>query len=270
VERDAQLLFGPALCLLAIRPSEFGKLLRAEPFFADLLAGDPQSCSPQNRAELLHRTGAVGNLQLQIVEMTGAPGDVWLMDLRVLHAGAPNACERPRMMLTFRYERSDLLREVADAFGGIEEHFDDGILLALKVQVPSSRAGVRTSSLLGLSRFVPISMKRRGVETRIILGAGRDPSRKVDLALLKLVSRARVWFEELASGRVRSFAEIARREGTTRRYIERLSRLAFVAPVVVEAICQGHQPADLNAETLLKRIDLPLEWAAQLTSLGTS
>jgi hypothetical protein len=37
----------------------------------------------------------------------------------VLHAGggSPNAARRPRMMLTFRYECSDLLREVADAFG---------------------------------------------------------------------------------------------------------------------------------------------------------
>ncbi len=45
--------------------------------------------------------------------MTGAPGDAWPMDLRVLPAGSPNAAERPRVMLTFRYERSDLLREVA-------------------------------------------------------------------------------------------------------------------------------------------------------------
>jgi hypothetical protein len=100
-----------------IRPSEFGRLLRAEPFFADLLVADPPADSLPHRADLLHRTGAVGNVQLQIVEMTGAPGDVWLMDLRVLHVGSPNAAERPRMMLTFRYERSDLLREVADAFG---------------------------------------------------------------------------------------------------------------------------------------------------------
>lgn len=101
----------------AIRPSKFASLLRAEPFFADLLAADPSPGSAQRRADLLHRTGAVGNVQLQIVEMTGVPGDVWLMDLRVLHVGSPNAAERPRMMLTFRYERSDLLKEVADAFG---------------------------------------------------------------------------------------------------------------------------------------------------------
>ncbi len=100
----------------AIRPSKFGRLLRADPFFADLLAADPPPGSAQ-RADLLHRTGAVGDVPLQIVEMTGAPGDVWLMDLRLLHVGPPNATERPRMMLTFRYERSDLLHEVADAFG---------------------------------------------------------------------------------------------------------------------------------------------------------
>jgi Phytanoyl-CoA dioxygenase (PhyH) len=100
-----------------IRPSEFRRLLRAEPFFADLLVGEPSADSAQHGADLLQRTGTVGNVQLQIVEMTGVPGDVWLMDLRVLHVGSPNAAERPRMMLTFRYERSDLLHEVADAFG---------------------------------------------------------------------------------------------------------------------------------------------------------
>ena len=34
-----------------------------------------------------------------------------------LHVGSPNAADRPRMMLTFRYERSNLLQEVATAFG---------------------------------------------------------------------------------------------------------------------------------------------------------
>jgi hypothetical protein len=31
---------------------------------------------------------------------------------------------------------------------------------------------MQTSSILGLSRFVPLKMKRRGVETRIIIAAG--------------------------------------------------------------------------------------------------
>jgi len=70
------------------------------------------------------------------------------------------------------------------------------------------------------------------------------------------------------SGSVRSLAAIARRESIAVRYVERLSRLAFTAPRIVEAICQGREPAELNAEALLKRIDLPLEWSAQLKALG--
>jgi site-specific DNA recombinase len=111
-------------------------------------------------------------------------------------------------------------------------------------------------------------MKRRGVEKRIIMAAGEDLPRKVDPALLKAMARSRVWFEELAYGRVRSLADIARREGIAQRYVERLSRLALAAPRIVEAICQGRQSAELNAETLLNRIDLPLEWSAQLNALG--
>lgn len=36
---------------------------------------------------------------MRVAELTGAPGDIVLMDLRVLHALAPNAGERPRMVL---------------------------------------------------------------------------------------------------------------------------------------------------------------------------
>jgi hypothetical protein len=100
-----------------IRPSQFRKLLCADRFFADLMATDASADSLPHRAELFHRTGAVGRVRLHLVEMTGAPGYVWLMDLRSLHVGSPNAADRPRMMLTFRYERSDLLQEVATAFG---------------------------------------------------------------------------------------------------------------------------------------------------------
>lgn len=62
---------------------------------------------------------------------------------------------------------------------------------------------------------------------------------------------------------MRSRDEVARREAVTRRYVDRLARLAFVAPAIVEAISQGQQPAELSAETLLNRTNLPLEWPAQ-------
>jgi hypothetical protein len=57
--------------------------------------------------------------------------------------------------------------------------------------------------VLHLVRFVPLKVKRRGVEMRLIINGGDEP-RKPDPALLKAFARARGWFEELASGRVRS------------------------------------------------------------------
>ena len=38
----------------------------------------------------------------------------------------------------------------------------------------------------------------------------------------------------------------------------------------MEAIGRGQQPAELSAETLLNRIDLPLPWSEQLSVLAFS
>jgi hypothetical protein len=56
------------------------------------------------------------------------------------------------------------------------------------------------------------------------------------------------WFEEVASGRVQALVEIARREGLPKRYVTRLAKLAFVSPVVVEAIAAGRALAGINLQ----------------------
>ncbi|HEY1709788.1 MAG TPA: phytanoyl-CoA dioxygenase family protein [Rhizomicrobium sp.] len=93
----------------ATRPSELPRKFGHEPFFRALYAKD------RNSAELLE--GTVGNIPLKVIEMTGAPGDVWLLDLRIIHCGAPNAAKHPRMMFTYRYMRADLMKEVAATYG---------------------------------------------------------------------------------------------------------------------------------------------------------
>jgi site-specific DNA recombinase len=161
-------------------------------------------------------------------------------------------------------ETRSCLAEIIDRV----ELCDDGMRVALKLTVPCSHAGIRADSTIGLTRFVTLALRRRGVETRLVLRGSLETSRPVDPALLKAVSRARVWFDELASGKVRALAEIAKREGIKRRYVQRLAHLAFVAPSVVEAISRGQQPAELSAEALLNRIDLPPSWAEQEQVLG--
>jgi hypothetical protein len=82
------------------------------------------------------------------------------------------------------------------------------------------------------------------VELRLVIPADHARQPKVDIALLKAVSRARRWFDHLTSGRAASLAAIATQEGISVRYVGRLIRLAFLAPPIVELIARGRQPAE--------------------------
>ena len=59
----------------------------------------------------------MGDVALELVELAGSPGDAWFVDMRVLHAGAPNACARPRLMATHCFLRADGVAELADGHG---------------------------------------------------------------------------------------------------------------------------------------------------------
>ena len=140
----------------------------------------------------------------------------------------------------------------------------EGLRLSLKVPMPAVGAeNDPTCRDAIVTRFVPLQVKRRGVELRLVIPGAHIQRPKVDLALLKAVGRARRWFDQLASGRATSLAAIASQEGISVRYVGRLIRLAFLAPPLVEMIAQGRQPAELTAEMLTRRTVLPLEWAAQ-------
>jgi hypothetical protein len=146
---------------------------------------------------------------------------------------------------------------------------DEGIRLGLNISVPCGGPGsAPLPKELQLFRFVPLKVKRRGVEMRLIINGGDEP-RKPDPALLKAFARARGWFEELASGRIGSLVEIARREGLAKRYVTRLTKLAFVSPTLVESIIESDVPIEINLQMLMDgRVDLPLDWAAQNRPVG--
>lgn len=81
-----------------ISSADLRKKLKREAYFAELM-----SDKIPDRRHFLHEFGYVGDVALQVVEMTGEPGDVYFMDLRLLHTIAPNARPTPRVMLTQRY-----------------------------------------------------------------------------------------------------------------------------------------------------------------------
>ena len=101
-------------CGRFIGTSEFQGLLSGAPFICELYSGPPASLDGQERLP----AGVADGVSLQIIELTGAPGDVWLVDARCLHAVAPNAAGRPRMMAVDRLMRADLQEELAGSRAG--------------------------------------------------------------------------------------------------------------------------------------------------------
>jgi DNA invertase Pin-like site-specific DNA recombinase len=139
----------------------------------------------------------------------------------------------------------------------------DSVGVGFKIPLPKDDEEAR-QKILRFNRRVPMRMKRRGVELRIIVEGQNDLPLSPDPALLRAVARARRWFEEIASGRVRSSAEIARREGLQKGYVARLTRLASLSPTVVEMLIEGRTPAGLNLQSLMaRRLILPPTWRDQ-------
>ena len=117
--------------------------------------------------------------------------------------------------------------------------------------------------------LIPMQMRRRGVEMKLIIDGNSRMSQKMEPALVNLVARAHRWFDDLVSRRASSMVEIGRREKIGKRYVSRVIRFAFLAPNVVEQIAGDHQPPDFTAESLLRsRTELPLVWDAQRKRLG--
>ena len=168
-------------------------------------------------------------------------------------------------------ERLQAETETASALSELTERVElsrEGFRVSLKLPLPPAGTGsCAPAEHLSLKKLLPMQVKRRGVEMRMVLESDSTPSR-VDLPLLKAVARARRWSQDLMAGRVRSVDELAKRERLDGRSLRRLLQLGFLSPRIVEAIAAGHQPLDLTVIGLTRRIDLPLLWSAQEQVLG--
>jgi site-specific DNA recombinase len=141
------------------------------------------------------------------------------------------------------------------------------VILSAAVLFPSTPEAVDAKAAV-LIRDVPLRIKRRGVEMRLVIEGLSAVPRNADPVLLKEIRRAHRCFEALLSGQVRSVAELVTVEGISDRYISSLLPLAFLAPDIVEAIAAGRQPPELTAHRLIRTVDLPIAWSAQMQLLG--
>lgn len=120
---------------------------------------------------------------------------------------------------------------------------------------------------------VPISIRRRGGRKIVLAPDGVELTaapirRHVDIAMVKAIARAFRWREMLESGEFSTIREIATVEKINESYVGRVLRLTLLAPDIVEAILGGRQPAELQLDSLMKR--LQVEWEAQRSVVARS
>ena len=108
---------------------------------------------------------------------------------------------------------------------------------------------------------VPFRVVKRGWRKEMVLPDGAEPTRKPDNTLVKALARAFRWKRMLESGEFASISELAEKEGIAFTYMARLMRLSLLSPELVDAVMDGHQPANITLANLMD--PFPADWKEQ-------
>ncbi|SMX24278.1 recombinase family protein [Boseongicola aestuarii] len=158
------------------------------------------------------------------------------------------------------------LRSDADALGlqvlGIigEARLRDGaVAIDLDPRELARRLQIARTSISSeaLSLRLPFRQRRRGVESRLVIGVGQPARGDI---LISNIARASAWREALCKGE--DLATIAARDGITIKYLGQMLVFAFLSPKLVRAILQGRQQPALTTNWI-RRHGLPASWAEQ-------
>lgn len=109
-----------------------------------------------------------------------------------------------------------------------------------------------------------LALARTGSAVRLVLGNGAIATGiSANAGLIELIERGRRWWKALRTGKI-GITELSQKEGYTASYVTRITRLAFLAPAVIDAILMGKQKAGVNSALLLRHDAIPDDWAEQM------
>ena len=116
-----------------------------------------------------------------------------------------------------------------------------------------------------ISIEVPVRLRRRGVEAKLVVLSRHPAASEPDTNLVKALARAHEWWGSIARGEAKGIGDIARAEGFNRAYVTRFLCLAFLAPEITKTILEGRQPTELTAKRLIRSaLNSPLLWPDQI------
>lgn len=151
------------------------------------------------------------------------------------------------------------------------EQLDERVLVekhALRIEFDRSLlAGAMTigttEALLGDPIIVTalVSLKRRGIELRLVYSSPDARPANRDLHLIDLIRRGWAAWNKLKTEQRPS-------NPVERSHLVRLARLRFLAPDITLAIIEGRQPIELTARSLLRSGEPPIDWNDQRKALG--
>ncbi len=120
-----------------------------------------------------------------------------------------------------------------------------------------------------ITQSYPLQMKRRGVETKLIIGGAAID--QPDPQLITLIANAQDWYAGLKNGQYKSQLDIALKYKLDGADISRILNLAFLSPKIISAIIAGKHPVDMAVQSLkMAAAKLPICWNDQAKQLGFS
>ncbi|MFK8036133.1 MAG: recombinase family protein, partial [Hyphomicrobiales bacterium] len=111
-------------------------------------------------------------------------------------------------------------------------------------------------------------LKKRGVESKLILSTDTPRIPNPDQSLIMLIAKANLWLQKLSDGSAKTISELATLLDEDRNEISRFLPLAFLSPAITQSILQGTQPVDLTSERIRRLSDIPMDWEEQSQLFG--
>jgi site-specific DNA recombinase len=144
----------------------------------------------------------------------------------------------------------------------------DLIRLSLNLDALLARAGEAAPKAITLQKDLPIRLKRRGIEMRLVINGVQKSQVAVDPHLVRTVAKGHVWFEDWLYGRIKGYKDIVARKGISASYAGDVMKLAFLSPSIVQDIIHGRQPEGVMVSHLTRVEDIPLRWEDQARQYG--
>jgi site-specific DNA recombinase len=104
----------------------------------------------------------------------------------------------------------------------------------------------------------------RGIERKLAIAPDQGPAQcEVDPILLRLISHAFAARDHL----IHNIPQLMVAHYST-RYLNQLVRLSYLAPDIIAAIINGTQPPELTGGQIMRKNNIPLDWASQQIMFG--